>query len=100
MNEQEPDVGLEKRETRKPDMLASSKKKGRDGKTYYNNVGIGFTHDDGKGCDIYLDSVPVDGKITLRALRQSKMQEYQEQTHSDKDAPERGAAHQERGRGD
>ncbi|WP_417681684.1 hypothetical protein [Roseibium sp.] len=36
------------------------------GKSYFNRVGSAFPHKDGQGFNLILDSVPVDGKVTLR----------------------------------
>lgn len=38
--------------------------------TYFNRVGSAFEHKDNKGFNIYLDSVPMDGKITLRTPKE------------------------------
>ncbi|EFL90214.1 hypothetical protein [Ahrensia sp. R2A130] len=35
-------------------------------KSYFNNIGVGFEHKDEKGINVILESVPVDGKVTLR----------------------------------
>lgn len=39
-------------------------------KSYFNNIGTAFEHKDGKGFNINLESVPVDGKVTLRTFEE------------------------------
>jgi hypothetical protein len=36
-------------------------------KSKWREIGVAFTHKDGKGFDILFDVVPLSGKITLRA---------------------------------
>ena len=65
--------------SRPPDHIAYHVSQSRDGKAYFNRVGVAFEHKDQRGFDVHLDSTPVNGKVTLRALRQEKMQGYREQ---------------------
>ncbi|WP_188544146.1 hypothetical protein [Aquisalinus luteolus] len=51
---------------KQPDYDAFHVRDGNNGKSYWNRVGIAYKHKDEKGLTIDLDSVPVDGKITLR----------------------------------
>lgn len=39
-------------------------------KSYFNNIGAAYEHRDGQGYNIQLDSVPVDGKVTLRSFEE------------------------------
>ena len=41
-----------------------------DDKSYFNNIGAAYEHKDGQGFNIQLDSVPVDGKVTLRSFEE------------------------------
>lgn len=43
----------------------------REGKenSYFNRIGAAFAHKDGKGFNILLDTVPLDGKVTLRTVK-------------------------------
>lgn len=43
----------------------------KDGKkdSFWTKVGVAFGHEDGKGFNIVLDCVPLDGKISLREPR-------------------------------
>ncbi len=49
-----------------PSHHAFSVREGSDGKSYFNRVGSAFVHKDGKGFNVNLDSVPVDGRVVLR----------------------------------
>lgn len=39
-------------------------------KSYFNRVGSAFEHKDGKGFNVILDALPVDGKLTLRTPKE------------------------------
>lgn len=39
---------------------------GKEGKSYFNRVGVAFEHKDKQGFNLQLDSMPVNGKVTLR----------------------------------
>ena len=54
---------------KKPTHGAYQVNEGQDGKAYFNRIGAAFEHRDSEGYSIHLDSVPVDGKVTLRTLR-------------------------------
>lgn len=41
-----------------------------DDKSYFNRVGVAFEHKDRKGFNIQLDSMPVNGRITLRTPKE------------------------------
>ncbi len=43
-----------------------------DQKSYWTRIGAVFTHKDGKGFNILLDSLPLDGKVTIRAASEEK----------------------------
>lgn len=64
---------------RKPDQIAYSVKESPDGKGYWNRVGAVWNHKDGHGAELVLDSMPVDGRITLRDQRDQRMQDYQDE---------------------
>lgn len=55
---------------KKPSHLAYQVSEGQDGKSYFNRVGSAFEHRDREGFNIVLDATPVDGKITLRTLKE------------------------------
>lgn len=64
---------------RKPDHIAYTVKNTPDGKNYFNRVGAAWKHKDGRGVELVLDSVPIDGRITLRQQREQRMQGYQDE---------------------
>ncbi|MCU7805676.1 MAG: hypothetical protein KZQ96_21020 [Candidatus Thiodiazotropha sp. (ex Lucinoma borealis)] len=82
---------------KKPDFIAYNVKDSKDGKGYWNKIGTAWQHRDGQGYDISLDSLPVDGRVTLRELREERMQSYDEQRQGQ--GPEQSDEHQQtRGR--
>ena len=64
---------------KKPDFIAYTVRESRDGKSFWNKVGTAWQHRDGQGYDIQLESLPVDGRVTLRELREDRMQSYEQQ---------------------
>lgn len=50
-----------------PSFIAYHVRENGEGKSYFNRVGSAFAHKDGKGFNLQLDSVPVDGRVTLRS---------------------------------
>lgn len=55
---------------KKPSFIAYQVNKGQDGKSHFNRVGAAFEHSDGDGHNILLDSIPVDGRVTLRTAQE------------------------------
>ena len=51
---------------KRPSHVAYQVQDGKDGKSYWNRVGVAWATKDGKGFTIQLTSVPLDGKIVLR----------------------------------
>ena len=49
-----------------PSHIAYQVRENDEGKAFFNRVGAAFAHKDGQGYSINLDSVPVDGRVTLR----------------------------------
>ena len=68
---------------KRPDYLAYTVRETRDGKGNWNKIGAAWGHKDDQGLDIQLDAVPVDGRVTLRELRDERMNDYQEERHSE-----------------
>lgn len=79
----------------RPDYIAYSVRDTRDGKGDWNKVGAAWEHRDGQGIDLQLDATPVDGRVTLRELREERMNSYECERQSDS---ERGSERKE-GRG-
>lgn len=50
----------------RPSHFAYHVRESEDGKAFFNRVGSAFAHKDGNGFNVVLDSVPVDGRVTLR----------------------------------
>jgi hypothetical protein len=61
-------------DSKRPSHIAYQVREGDDNKSYFNRIGAVWTHKDGEGFNIQLDSVPVDGKVTVRSV-QDRIQE-------------------------
>ena len=57
-------------EGKRPTQLAYTIRKDGEGKGHFNRIGAVFPHKDGKGSDVVLDAVPVNGRLTLRNLEE------------------------------
>lgn len=64
---------------RKPEYRAYNVTNTQDGKSHWNPVGAAWMHSDQQGMEIQLDSTPVDGRVTLREIRDQEMQRYDQQ---------------------
>lgn len=64
---------------RKPDFIAYNVQESKDGKGYFNRIGAAWQHRDGQGYDVQLESFPCDGRVTLRELREERMQAYEDE---------------------
>ena len=64
---------------RKPDFIAYNVRESGDGKGYWNKVGAAWRHRDGRGYEVHLESLPVDGRVSLRELRDERMQGYEDE---------------------
>ena len=51
------------------------------GKSYFNRVGVAFEHKDKQGFNLQLDSMPINGKVTLRTP-QDRLKNQKEGTQS------------------
>jgi hypothetical protein len=58
----------------KPSHIAYQVREGENNKAYFNRIGAVWPHKDGQGFNIQLDSVPVDGRVTVRSV-QERLQE-------------------------
>jgi hypothetical protein len=61
-------------ESKRPSHIAYQVREGDENKSYFNRIGAAWTHKDGEGMTIQLDSLPVDGKVTVRSV-QERIQE-------------------------
>jgi hypothetical protein len=73
---------------RKPDYVAYQVQETQDGKGIWNRIGAAWRHKDGRGVELNLNSLPVDGRVTLRELREERMQEFEKERSAQKKAPE------------
>ncbi|MEN8129339.1 MAG: hypothetical protein ABFS45_03920 [Pseudomonadota bacterium] len=64
---------------RRPDFIAYNVQESRDNKVFWNKVGAAWRHQDGQGYDLHLESMPLDGRVTLRELREERMQGYEDE---------------------
>ena len=64
---------------RKPEYAAYSVQETRDGKGFWNRIGAGWEHKDDMGIDVQLDSLPINGRVTLRAQVDERLKEYEEE---------------------
>lgn len=74
MSDDRSEQGNGKREAKRPSHYAYQVNEGQEGKSYFNKVGAAFEHRDRQGYNILLESVPVDGRVTLRTP-QERLQE-------------------------
>jgi hypothetical protein len=49
-----------------PTHIAYHIRDGKDGKSFWTPIGSAWAHADGKGFNIQIDAVPLDGRISLR----------------------------------
>lgn len=61
-------------DNKRPSHIAYQVREGEDSKSYFNRIGAVWPHKDGEGFNIQLDSIPVDGKVTVRSV-QDRIQE-------------------------
>lgn len=77
----DPRDDADKKTERGPSMIAYSVKdrgpdhNGREQDSIWKSVGAAFPHRDGKGMDVVLDALPVDGRVTLREQRREEFKE-------------------------
>lgn len=63
-----------KNQNRGPSHIAYQVREGEENKSYFNRIGAVWTHKDGEGFNIDLDSFPKDGKVVVRSV-QERLQE-------------------------
>ena len=57
--------------TKSPTHVAYQVREGKE-KGYFTRIGVAWPHKDGKGFNIQISAVPLDGKITLRVVSETK----------------------------
>lgn len=55
-----------------PTHTAYQVRNGKDDKSYWTRIGSAWAHADGKGFNLQIDAVPLDGRITLRIATEKK----------------------------
>ncbi|HEV7514621.1 MAG TPA: hypothetical protein VGO27_23210 [Candidatus Acidoferrum sp.] len=55
-----------------PDYYAYHVRDAKDGESYWTRIGSAWTHRDGKGINLTLNSVPLDGRISLRSSQEQE----------------------------
>lgn len=58
--------------SKSPTHIAYQVRDSKGGKSFWTRVGSAWANSDGKGFNIQLDSVPLDGRITLRVTSEKK----------------------------
>lgn len=69
-----------------PSHLAYSVRTYGEDQSSWSRIGAAFPHRDGQGLDVVLDSVPVDGRVTLR---EQQKEEFEERRNSQSKAHRR-----------
>ncbi len=77
---------------KRPSHIAYQVRDGEQDKSYFNKIGAAWEHKDGQGYNIQLDSVPVDGRVTLR----TPMERLEEMRNGNADGQTRDAQGRER----
>jgi len=65
-HDQSTQTKKEPSQTKSPQFIAYQVRKTRDGKGFWTRIGAAWMHEDKAGLNIQLESLPVDGAITLR----------------------------------
>jgi hypothetical protein len=58
--------------SKKPSHVAYHVRDTQDGKGFWTRIGSAWAHADGKGFNIQCDLSPLDGRITLRVMSETK----------------------------
>lgn len=58
-----------------PSHIAYQVTQRKGGKSFWSLIGSAWQHGDGKGFNIQIASVPLDGRITLRVVSETKEQD-------------------------
>ncbi len=58
--------------SKSPSHVAYQIRDTEDGKGFWTRIGAAWPHADGKGFNISLDSIPLDGRVVLRILADKK----------------------------
>lgn len=58
--------------SKSPSHVAYQVRDGKGGKSFWTRIGAAWAHGDGQGFNVQLESVPLDGRITLRVASDKK----------------------------
>ena len=86
-------------ESKRPTHIAYQVREGDENNAYFNRIGAVWTHKDGEGFNIQLDSLPVDGKVTVRSV-QERLQEARDNARDGDRKDDRREASRESSRED
>ncbi len=82
-------------QNRSPSHIAYQVREGEGNKSYFNRIGAVWAHKDGEGFNLQLDSVPVDGRVTVRSV-QERLQEAKDTARGDRDEPRKDNAREDK----
>jgi hypothetical protein len=81
--------------SKSPTHIAYQVREGDDQKSYFNRIGAVWTHKDGEGFNIQFDSLPVDGKVTVRSV-QDRIQEAKDNARDERRDERRSSGREDR----
>jgi hypothetical protein len=55
-----------------PSHIAYQVRDSEDGKGFWTRIGAAWQHADGKGFNVTLDNIPLDGRVVLRVVAEKK----------------------------
>jgi len=70
-NNQQPANQKQSTGSNAPTHVAYHVRDAKDGKGFWTRIGSAWSHKDGKGFNIQIDVVPLDGRITLRVASEN-----------------------------
>ena len=62
----------ETKTNKQPTYIAYHVREGKNDESFWTRIGAAFSHKDGKGLNLQIDLVPLDGRITLRVPSEKK----------------------------
>lgn len=67
-----------------PDYTAFSVREYAKDKSAWDRIGAGFAHRDGQGVDVILNSLPLDGRVTLREARKEEFKAQRSEENNER----------------
>ena len=62
----------ETKTNKQPKFIAYHVREGKNDESFWTRIGAAFEHKDGKGLNLQIEFVPLDGRITLRTPSEKK----------------------------